>query len=287
MPLDVTGLIPKFGVPLRSAVDGLSSFLAEPKRVTSVGLEPLVAAVVAEEPFRPTFAWVQFTVNADFSNEFEVVVADVQVVVFTEGDAAVFPKLNKLLVVSVTSGFTALITVLADDELKPPLALLLSDADPWPACSLEYGGVLDPLHMPRSGVEEVTSCGAPPADILVNEFVDSVETCEDCLPNIKEIPEEQVVATFLKGSIFCSVGAAIFVEGGVSVDVGFFCSAKTKVLAGDDDVNVGFGTVWFNREVTGADVTDSKNPKPVFAALVFGTAGEMLFGIISETLFGK
>lgn len=103
--LDVTGFIPKYGVPLGSAVDGMLPLLAELKTVTSVGLEPLVAADVTEEPCISTFASVQFTVNADFNNEFEGVVADVQTVVFTEGDAAVLPKLKKLLVVSATGGF--------------------------------------------------------------------------------------------------------------------------------------------------------------------------------------
>jgi hypothetical protein len=97
---------------------------------------------------------------------------------------------------------------------------------------------------------------------------------------MKEMPE--VVATFLKGSVFCSIGAIIFV-GEVS---GFFCSSKTKALAGDD-VNVELCAVWLNREVAGADVIEPKNPKPVFAALAFGTAGETLFGIDSETSLGK
>lgn len=100
---------------------------------------------------------------------------------------------------------------------------------------------------------------------------------------MKKTPEEVVVATFLKESIFCSVGASVFVEGGVSNNVGIFCSAKTGALAGEDDVNVKLGDVWFNRDVTGADVTDPMSPKLVFAALVFGTAGDTLFGIISET----
>lgn len=66
-----------------------------------------------------------------------------------------------------------------DDELKPLLAVLLSDADPWPVCSLEDGAVMDPLHMPRSDAEDVTSCGASPADILGNEFDGSVAKFED------------------------------------------------------------------------------------------------------------
>jgi hypothetical protein len=104
--------------------------------VTSVEPEPFAAAV--GEPYRPTAAWVWFTVNSGFNAELEVLVVAMPVVAFTEGDTAVFPKLNKLLVVSVTSGFRTLITVLTDDELKPPpLTLLLSDADALPACSLE------------------------------------------------------------------------------------------------------------------------------------------------------
>lgn len=56
-----------------------------------------------------------------------------------------FPKLNKLIVVSGTTGFTTSITVLADDEdeLKSLLVQLTSDKAPWLACS-----VLDPLHAP-------------------------------------------------------------------------------------------------------------------------------------------
>lgn len=96
-----------------------------------------------------------------------------------------------------------------------------------------------------------------------------------------------MVATFLGGSIVWSVGTIIFVEGGVNVGSVFFCSAKTKALDGDDDDGdavVKFGVVLFNREVSEADVTDFSDPEPVYAALVFGTAGEMLFGIIKETL---
>jgi hypothetical protein len=136
----VTGFILKLCVPLGSVIDGLSSFLAEPNKVTSVEPEPFATAVAAAvgEPYRPTVAWVLFTVKSDFNAELEVVVVVMPVLAFTEGDTAVFPKLNKLLVVSVTSGFRTLITVLTDDELKPSvLTLLLSDADALPACSLE------------------------------------------------------------------------------------------------------------------------------------------------------
>jgi hypothetical protein len=118
--------------------------------------------------------------------------------------------LNKLVVVSGTTGFTTLITVIADDALKPPLVQLPSDKAPWLVCSLVEGGALDALHT-LSGVQEVASCGALSPDILDNEsdaFKDEFSgECEDCgLPNIKGTPEE-VTTAFLKGSIFSSVGA--------------------------------------------------------------------------------
>jgi len=59
----------------------------------------------------------------------------------------VFPKLNKLIVVFGTTGFTTSITVLDDDELKSLLVQLPSDKAPWLVCSW-VEGVLDPLHAP-------------------------------------------------------------------------------------------------------------------------------------------
>jgi hypothetical protein len=69
----------------------------------------------------------------------------------------VFPKLNKLIVVSGTTGFTTLITVLADDALEVPLVQLPSDKSPWLVCSLMEGEVLEPLHT-LSEAREVASC---------------------------------------------------------------------------------------------------------------------------------
>jgi hypothetical protein len=166
----VAGFIPKFNVPLESVVDGSSSLLAEPKGLTAAGLETLEAADTAGEHNRPAFTWELFTSNTDPVTDFEVTSTDAWLVVFTEEVTAVLPKLNKLFVVSVATGFRTLITVLVDDELKPPLLLLLSDADPWLVCSLEEGEMIDPLHAPRSAVEVVASCEESPADILGNEF---------------------------------------------------------------------------------------------------------------------
>lgn len=58
-----------------------------------------------------------------------------------------FPKLNKPIVVSGTTGFTTSITVLADDELKSLLVPLPSDKAPWLVCSW-VERVLDPLYAP-------------------------------------------------------------------------------------------------------------------------------------------
>jgi hypothetical protein len=80
------------------------------------------------------------------------------------------------------------------------------------------------------------------------------------------------------------VGAIIFDEE-VRVNDGIFCSEETGALAGEDTVKLGVGL--FNRDVTGADVTDPKSPKFIFAALVFGTAGETSLGTVKETLPGK
>ena len=55
-----------------------------------------------------------------------------------------FPKVNKLIVVSGTTGFTTSITVLADDKLKSLLVQLPSDKAPWLVCSW-VEGVLDPV----------------------------------------------------------------------------------------------------------------------------------------------
>jgi hypothetical protein len=167
---DVAGFIPKCNVPLGGVVDGVSLPLAEPKRLTSAGAETLVAADTAGEQNRPTFAWVLLTVKTDPVPESEVAAAGAQLVVFTEEVTAVLPKLNKLFVASVATGFKTLITVLADDELKPPLLVLLSDTDTWLVCSSEEGEVIDPLHIPRYGVEEVTGCEQSPDEILGNEL---------------------------------------------------------------------------------------------------------------------
>lgn len=58
-----------------------------------------------------------------------------------------FPKLNKLIVVCGTTGFTTSITVFDDDddELKSLLVQLPSDKATWLVCSW-VEGVLDPLH---------------------------------------------------------------------------------------------------------------------------------------------
>jgi hypothetical protein len=95
-----------------------------------------------------------------------------------------------------------------------------------------------------------------------------------------------VTATFLKQFTFPSVGAVICDEE-FRVNDGIFCSEETGALAGEDTVSVKLGAVSFNKDVTGADVTDPKSPKLIFAALVLGTAGEISLGIVKETLPGK
>jgi hypothetical protein len=84
------------------------------------------------------------------------------------------------------------------------------------------------------------------------------------LPEIKEIPDEEV-----------------------RVNDGIFCSEETGALAAEDTGNVKLGVVLFSKDVTGADVTDPKSPKFIFAALVRGTAGETSLRIVMETLSGK
>jgi hypothetical protein len=149
----------------------------------------------------------------------------------------VFPKLNKLVVVPGTTGFTTLITVLAEDALKFPLLELLSDKGPWIVCSLVEAGVLDPL--PK--VLKVASCGAMSHDILDTEsdaFKDEFsEAVEDCgLPKIKGTPDE-VTTVLLMGSTFSSVGATLL-DDGAGINTGTFCSAETAELVGDDNFNV-------------------------------------------------
>jgi len=162
----VAGFVPKFNVPVGSVVDGLSSLLAAPKTLAVVGLETLVTVDVVGEPNRPTFAWLLLTVNMDPNTESEIVADDVELVAFTEGDTIVLPKVKMLLVVSTADGFETAITLFADEEMK--VLLLLSDRDPWPGCSSKDGTMLFPLHAP-SGVEEVTTCKASPADTFGNE----------------------------------------------------------------------------------------------------------------------
>jgi hypothetical protein len=115
------------------------------------------------------------------------------------------------------------------------------------------------------------------SDALKDEFNGE---CEDCgLPTIKGTPEE-VTTAFLKGSIFCSVGATLF--DGAVINIGIFSSEETAALVGEDNFDVTFDVVWF---IT--DVADPKSPKFVFAALVLGTAAEKLLDIISEVLLDK
>jgi hypothetical protein len=78
----VAGFIPKCNVPLDSIVDG-SSLLAEPKRLTAAGVETLVEVDTAGEHKRPAVTGV-----------------DAQLVV-----TVVLPKVNKLFVASVATGF--------------------------------------------------------------------------------------------------------------------------------------------------------------------------------------
>jgi hypothetical protein len=84
------------------------------------------------------------------------------------------------------------------------------------------------------------------------------------LPETKEIPDEEV-----------------------RVIDGIFCSEETEALAGEDTDNVKLGVVLFSKDVTGADVTDPKSPKFIFAALVLGTAGKTSLDFVKETLSGK
>jgi hypothetical protein len=193
----------------------------------------------------------------------------------------VFPKLNKLTVVSGTTGFTTSITVLADDELKSPLVQLPSVTAPWLVCSLVEEGVLDPLHA-LSEVQEVASCGALSLDILDNgsdAFKDEFSAeCEDCgLPKIQGTAEEVTTAS-LMGSIFSCVGATLF-DKGLGINNGTSCSEETATQVGEDNFEVKLDVVWF---VT--DVADPESSKFVFAALVFGTAAEKLLDTVSEVL---
>jgi hypothetical protein len=58
------------------------------------------------------------------------------------------------------------------------------------------------------------------------------------VPEIKEIPDEDMIATFLKQFTFSSMGAIIFAEE-VRVNDGFFCSEETG--AEEDTGNVKLG----------------------------------------------
>jgi hypothetical protein len=100
----VAGFIPKFNVPLESVVDG-SSLLAETKRLTAAGVETPVAVDTAGEHKRPTFVWPLLPLSTDSVTACEVTAADVQLIVFTEEVIVVFPKVNKLFVASVATGF--------------------------------------------------------------------------------------------------------------------------------------------------------------------------------------
>jgi hypothetical protein len=106
------------------------------------------------------------------------------------------------------------------------------------------------------------------------------------LPEIKEIPDEEVTATFLKQFIFPSVGV-VMCEEEFRVNDGIFCSEETGALAGEDTVSAKLGAVLFSKDVSGADVTDPKSPKLIFAALVLGTAGEISLDVVEETSPGK
>lgn len=86
----MAGFIPKLNVPLEIVVDVSSLLLAEPKRLPAA---------------RPTFVWPLGTLNKDSVTGFEVTAADTQPEVFVEKVTAVFPKLNKLFIASVATGF--------------------------------------------------------------------------------------------------------------------------------------------------------------------------------------
>jgi len=136
--------MPQFNVALGSAADGLLSLLAVPKTQTVAGL--LLLMVTDGEANGPTLTRVLLVGNTDPKSEFEVVAVEVELLSFTVRDTVGFPKLNKLIVVSGTTGFTTSITVLADDdddELKSLLVQLPSDKATWLVCS-----VLDPLYAP-------------------------------------------------------------------------------------------------------------------------------------------
>lgn len=107
--------MPKLNVAFGSAADGLSSLFALPKTQTAAGL--LTPVVADGEANGPTLARV-LLVNVEPNTELEVVATEGELLAFTVCDIGVFPKLNKLIVVSGTTGFTTSITVLADDELK-------------------------------------------------------------------------------------------------------------------------------------------------------------------------